>query len=171
MEAQFISIDYFKKYNGIDMNVSDAICTSVINKAQMKFIQGLLSDSLYYDLMDKIKTNSLNVDEKHLLDKYVQPALAEYALYSYVFSSSYQHKAIGLVQPREENSSINVYKDLRNYRMDVRNDAEEMGERLVKYINNNLTKFPKYNVIDENTVVDTNTKPYFSGMYIPKRNN
>lgn len=168
MEAQFISIDYFKKYNGIDMNVSDAICTSVINKAQMKFIQGLLSDSLYYDLMDKIKTNSLNPDEKHLLDKYVQPALAEYSYIEYIFSSSYQSKAVGVVQPTEANSSVNTYRDLRNYRMDLRNDAEEMGNRLVKYIKNNVAKFPKYNIIDENTVNETNSRPYFSGIYIPK---
>lgn len=167
-ETQLISVKYFKQYNGIDTNVSDSICTSVINKAQMKFIQELLSDSLYYDLSEKAKTSNLNADEKHLLDKYVQPALAEYALYSYVFSSSYQHKAIGLVQPTEANSSVNVYKDLRNYRMDVRNDAEEMGNRLVTYLKNNVAKFPKYNVIDENTVNDTNTKPYFSGMYMPK---
>jgi hypothetical protein len=168
-KTMFISVKDFKDYNAIDENVNDKICSNSIWSAQRKYIELILSSSLYFDLMDKAFLGTLNADEDFMIREYLQPALAEYSFHEFTLKNTFQSKAIGLVQGTEDNSNTITLKDIRSYQNGLLNEAEKTGNRLLEYIKCNSSKFPKYNdMSDPNSDMIGAKKTYFSGMYNPK---
>jgi len=164
MDAQviFIDADYIKAYSQVGGNVDDKYLLSAIITAQDKYIQPILGSNLYRDLRSNIEDlTSANSNYPTLMDDYIRMATMRWTLvelYPYlsnkVLNSSISQISGDNATPIPK-SEVDALISLE------RNNAQFYSERLIDYLQANVTLFPKYNT----TGSSADMQPQYSAYY------
>lgn len=144
MAVLFISEAYVKNTTLIDENVDMRLILPSIRDCQELRIHPILGTPLYNDLKAKITAGTLNADETNLLDNYIAPAMGQWTLYECSASMLFKYRNKSVATKSSENSQPISYQDLQFLRDEWKNKAEEREARLINYLCDNDSLFPKY---------------------------
>ncbi|MGN6439065.1 MAG: DUF6712 family protein [Agriterribacter sp.] len=140
----FISEQALKDNSIIDNNTDAKILLPIIKKSQDLFLHPLLSTKLFEDLQTKIAGETLNQDEKDLIETYIQPALIFKIQSESIFDSTFRQKNKGVGTMSTNGFNPATLDEVKYLSERADNSAEEYGQRLVKYLKANKATFPKY---------------------------
>jgi len=101
-DVLFISEGRLKKLTSVHENVEPQDLMPHVLEAQDIYIQGMLGTRYYNILKDRIVAATLTVPDQTLLDNYIAPTLANYALYQALPSLTYKIFNKSLMQPDSE---------------------------------------------------------------------
>lgn len=166
----FISEARLKKLTAIHDNVEPQELTPFVQQAQDIYIQDVLGTKFYQSLKDKITGNTVTGNYKVLLDDYIAPTLANYAVYLAFPSLNYKIKNKAIMTPTSEESSVVDLSSIKYVRGSILDTAQFYGERTREYIVDNQEQFPEYLNPGTDGLMPNKTNPYFQGLYVPKRN-
>ena len=162
----FISEKDLKEYTPINLNVETQLIRTAIADAQILKMQQNLSTTLYKKICDLIRTDQIKLvaNEKYklLLDDYICPATMAWSLVEAIPYIRYKIMNKGVQTQDGENSSSIPFEETKYLISSLRNKAEFMSERLIKFITNNITDYPEYNQCD--TDVKPSSTGYFGGI-------
>lgn len=144
MAVLFISETYVKNNSIIDENVDVRLILPSIRDSQELRLHPILGTPFYNDLRDKIAAGTLNADEINLLDNFVAPSMLQWTLYECSTSLLFKYRNKSVATKNSENSQSIDYQDLQFLRDEWRNKGEERDQRLINYLCDNDTLFPKY---------------------------
>lgn len=170
--AQFITTQYVKNNSPVMQYVSDDELQPFIKIAQDVHVQRCLGTNLLKDLQAKVTAGTLNADEIVLMEEYIQSATTFSAVYEYLLYSHYKFTNKGIQKQNSDNSTAADMSEVNFVRDDVRNKMEYFKERLTKYLQANMAKFPMFwgGVTDVSTIVPKYNN-YYSGIYTGKNVN
>lgn len=159
----WISTQNLKNDTILENNTEDYILKPCIYDAHIIDTQEVLGERLYNDLVEKTINNTLNSDEVELINSYLYNFLIKASLYRSLpmLWAKIEHTSIVL---KENPTSKPVeYKDLVALRSEVLNDMSFLKQRLIKYLHNNIDKFPLYK--DSNSCSEDILNPIKNAYY------
>jgi hypothetical protein len=165
LTALLVSEQRLKQYTSLDNNTRVEEITPWILAAQDIYIQDLLGTTFYNELRDGVINNTLNNDEKGLLNNYIQPMLCHYALYLMLPSIKYKIVEKGLLSGTSEETAPTTLEELQYVRQSEMDLAQFYQERTREYLRNNPGMFPSYDAPDPlDGMVPNRQRPYYSGL-------
>jgi len=168
-----ISENKLKESTAIQGNVDVDFLLPYVRVAQRKYVETKLGTQLFNQISDMIKDGTIgdvgNADYKLLLDDYIADMLVHWAFYECIPFLRYKIQNGNIYSKTSENGVALDRADAQDLREEVRNTAEFYTERLITYICNNNTKYPKYST---NTGADVNPddNAFYAGMNLEKAN-
>jgi len=168
--VKFISTDFLKEYSPLARNIDDDILIPYIYKAQDINIQQILGADFYNRLKDGIINNNLNTDEESLIRDYIQNAVVEWTLYYALPNINYKYTNKSVTQDSSEFGQPSALDEIKYLRQNVRDMAEFYSKRLTKYLCDFGDQlFPQYAQENAKSNLPKKSKPYFNGVYIPRK--
>ncbi len=164
----YISATRLKTDSALGGSVEDDLIMPYILLAQDMNILPVLGTELDNDLKTHIKAGSLSNDNKTLVETYIQPALVQFAFTQLVpyLRLRFVNNAVVVMGATEQSSSAS-YDDLRPVMDTATNAAEFYRQRLIDYLKNNTSLFPKYNT-NTGADLDPTTNNYYSGLNLDR---
>lgn len=162
----FFSVDYLKENTVINKNVDPEIIEPLILLAQNTRIEPITGTLLYNQIVDQITNDNLSNLNKVLFEDYIQPALEQWALYEVLPFINYKLTNKAISTKNSDNSDSVELNELHYIRETVREGAEFMGEKIIKYLKRYCVEYPLYednNEVDEMKPLETN---YFGGIVL-----
>tara|TARA_R110002020_G_scaffold92899_2_gene224479 strand:- start:22493 stop:23077 length:585 start_codon:yes stop_codon:yes gene_type:complete len=162
----YISSDRLKKDSAIGGSVDSDLIMPYILLAQDMHILPILGTDLDTDLKTHIQGGTLgdNLNNKTLVETYIQPCLVQYSFVELVpyLRLRFVNNAVVVMGATDQSSSAS-YEDLKPVMDTATNAAEFYRQRMIDYLTNNTSLFPKYNT---NTGADLNptTNNYYSNL-------
>lgn len=145
-----ISPAYLKeRRRELEENIKDAPIESAIRQAQDLDIVPIIGSGLFNQIISQLPStqggsDTLSAANENLLDNYLNPALAEYAYARMLPALHYKVTTKG-IQTRNTETSDPVDAGVLNKLIDsARQVAEQYGQRLVNFLQANLTTYPLY---------------------------
>jgi len=166
----FISEARLKKLTAIHDNVEPQELTPFVQQAQDIYIQDVLGTAFYQQIKSEITSNTVSGYTQTLLDDYIAPALANYAVYLAFPSLNYKIKNKAIMTPTSEESSVVDLTSIKYVRQSILDTAQFYLERTREYIVDNQEQFSLYLNPGTDGMMPNKTNPYFQGLYVPKRN-
>jgi hypothetical protein len=167
--VKFISCNYLKENTAIQNNVDDNLLEPYIIKAQDTHIQQILGSSFMEHLYDAIQNSTLTAAEEALIRNYIQRAVAEWAHYEVYPFLNYKNTNKAISKESSEYSTPADLDEIKYMRSAVRDLAEFYLKRLDKYLCDHQQDFPEYQNPNLPENLPKNSKPYFNGIYMPKK--
>lgn len=165
MNTLMISTEYMRDNTSVSDTVDDNMLLPHIITSQESRIEQLLGSALYDEIIENIISGSVTGNNKILLDKYIQPALCQWAFYMALPFIKYSISNIGVTTRDSENDSEVSLEELEFLRSAVRDTAEFNSTKVIKYLKANVDLYPKYiNPGSEIDDVRPNSNVYFSGI-------
>lgn len=168
MRTYFISVDYLKSHTVINSNVADELLLNCIFEAQSIHIQQLTGTDLYNKLLHLVQTNTVsdpaNSDYKALLDEYVCPTTAYWAVVEAIPSLAMKIVNKGVERQNSEWSTPSAINEIEYLRDDWRNKAEFFSQRLTNYLLQNRSRYPELLQNKELDKMHPSNGEYFSGI-------
>jgi hypothetical protein len=167
-KVYFLSEATLKAESILQDNVDMKVIAPTIWDVQNFYVLPILGTTLYNDLINKVRNNTLIGNDKNLMDIYITPTMVWYcrAELPLVMNYKYFNKSVGVQNADNMNpASLEEIGFLMN---NAKNKAEWYAERLTKYLMSNQTLFPNYlNQINSNidTIYAKRTN-YTSGMVL-----
>jgi hypothetical protein len=144
-----ISEELLKTYSYINENVSSDELRYAILISQNIEVQESLGTNLYQYILDAVDNGTItdpsNANYKHLLDKYIQPALVAYALYRALDNFIAKFMSVGLIQNRSEQGNPIDFKLFLHLKTNAKNDAEFSDNLLRRHLIFKSGEYPLYN--------------------------
>jgi hypothetical protein len=164
----FISEQRLKSITAIHDNVEPNDLMPYVVQAQDIYIQEILGTTFYNALKADIVAGTLSTPETTLIDDYLAPTTANYALYLGLPTLNYKIKNKSVLSPSAEeaiNTGLDEIKFLRDSILDT---AQFYGQRSIEYLCNNDTDFPDYTNpdIDDGMLPNKDTL-YNSNIFLP----
>lgn len=152
MQISLIDISNYKANTYLHDNINDDKFNILISRMQDTYLQNLLGTDLYIDLQTKKISETLNDDEKKLINEYIAPCcyikLEINALYE--LNIDFRNLTTGSVIDSQIKpltaEDINLYQNEKYHQLAV---PEKL---LINYLQNNSDKFPKYLTKDNNGI-------------------
>ena len=113
--ADFISIAYLKENTALQDNIDDSILSPFITKAQDTHLQQVLGTTFYEHLQSQVIADTLTSVEKLLIELYIQPMLAEWALYEVLPHINYKLTNKSVSTNNSEWSSSSQLSELKYF--------------------------------------------------------
>lgn len=132
-ETLLINEELLKLYSPISKNVGVDKIFPFLHLAQPFYIAPILGDALMSELQSQIETDSLTDDNKALILKVAMP-LAFWTTYLATRSLGYSITQKGLTKERSENSESLNDKEMGQYLLNLKNQAEMATDLLIKYL-------------------------------------
>lgn len=150
----------------ISKTTDQELLKKVIYNQQLTKTQGLLGTKLY-DAIIKEAITDANIagNRKILLDKYLKPALHQYAYRAAVLHLKWRVTDKGIMEQSDTNAAQADKASLNHLRASILNDAQFHDNLAVKFICENKADFPEYNNFNDEGI-GPNRKPYFSGIVL-----
>lgn len=173
-QIYLISEDLLKLYSNITRNVGVDKVYPYIALAQPFYITPILGQPLVDELTTEIANNNLTDLNKALVIK-IAPALALWVDYLSLRSMAYTITQKGVTKEKSENSDSISEQELAEFKLDIKNNAEQATELLISYLCNCRDNYPlwrpekdceceKYLSTEGST-----EKPFKSLIYFPKK--
>lgn len=159
----FIGEQYLKDFTPVSNNLDIEQVRPHIEFSQDSYVQDILGTNLYNDLQTKYSTQTLNAFETSLL-LLIKPALAYRSTEASIPFINTQIRNKGLNLMNSENAIQAEIDRMRYLREECRNRAEFYEERVVKYLCNNSTQFPLYNITNDD-ITPSGKIRYESDLY------
>ena len=167
-DVLFISEGRLKKLTSVHENVEPQDLMPHVLEAQDIYIQGLLGTKYYNSLKAKIVAATLTAADETLLDSYIAPTLANYALYQALPSLTYKIFNKSLMQPDSETAVSSSLDQMKYIRQSVQDTAEFYRERTREYLRDNVSDFPDYSNPGPDGMYPDKQPDYFHGIVLPK---
>jgi len=162
-----ISENRLKKLTSIHENVEPDDLMPFVTQAQDLKIQDILGTKFYNNLKDSIVADDLTAAEDELLDEYIAPTLANYALYYALPHINYRVQNKAVLNPTSEESNAVDLEQLKFLRQAVRDTAEFYESRLREYLCDFSNDFPDYLNPGTDGMMPSATKNSTSGIFTP----
>lgn len=170
-ETLIISEELLKLYSPLSKNVDVDKIYPYLHLAQPYFVEPILGDALLTELQHQIDEDELTPENKALVLK-VAPVLAYYATYLAMRSLSYSITEKGMTKEKSENSEPIGERELGEYILSIKQQAEMYAEILIKYLCRCALLYPlwrpeedchceKYNFTDGSAEVEKKFTVYF----------
>ena len=162
-----ISEERLKRLTSIHANVEpDELIPFVIQAQDLK-VQSILGTKFYNNLKDSIADDSLTTEDEDLLNEYIAPFIAQYALYYALPSLNYKVTNKAVLNPSSEESLNADLEQLKYLRQSVRDTAEFYESRLRDYLCDFSTYFPDYVNAGTTGMMPSPSKKSTSGIFTP----
>jgi hypothetical protein len=167
--SAFITVKYLKDNSPILAYVNDDELQVFIKPAQDIYLQKILGTKFYYSLMDKISTNSLNVNEIDLITQYIQPVVVWYTTMEFALYANYKFTNKSISKQNSDNSNPSELNEVNYVTTSLRQKAQYFGDRLTKHLMGETTTFPEYLEYYTNTFenIPSSRQNYYWGIYVP----
>ena len=167
----FISEQRLKSITAIHDNVEPNDLMPYVVQAQDIYIQEILGTTFFNSLKDAIVNSTLTTAETTLIDDYLAPTTANYALYLGLPTLNYKIKNKAVLVPTSEESTTTGLDEIRFLRDSILDTAQFYAQRSIEYLCNNDVEFPDYTNpnIDDGMLPNKNTQ-YNAGIFIPSSN-
>jgi hypothetical protein len=168
IEGLFISQDYIKNNTEIDENVNVKKLLPVVWRCQRLYIERVLGTALYDDLVGKIApTDTLSGNDLILVEKYISPALVNWVMFAAQTSMLFSFRDKAVSKDSSDYAQPIDYTEHRYLKDEYKKFAEELTDRLEKYLCANSSLFPLYmSATSSDQIISTNIPPS-GGLYIP----
>jgi len=143
-----IGEQYLKDFTPVSNNLDIEQVKPHIEYAQDSYVQDMLGTNFYLDIQGKYASQSLTTYEEQLV-LLIKPGLAYRATEMSIPFLNTQIRNKGLNLMNSENALQAEVDRMRYLREETRNRAEFYEERVVKYLCNNSTQFPLYNLSND----------------------
>lgn len=167
----FCSVDYLKKfYSGyVDDSIDADAMNSFILIAQNVRIQSVLGYNLYTRFINDIQNFGAPQGAQYLflMDNYIQPATALYAIYEMFPSLAFKATNKSVSQKSSEYGQPSSRNDIEYIRNQIVANAEFYSQRIREYITNNTTQFPEYFQVSGINRIRARRNNYFGGLFLP----
>lgn len=163
-----ISPARLKKLTGIYENFYDEDISSFVLQAQDTHIQEKLGTSFYQGLKTRVMSGTTSNLEKTLLNDYIAPMLANYAVYMALPHIHYKIKNKSVLIGTSEEALTAGLDDIKYLRSNILDTAQFYGERMREFLRANENSFPEYINYDEDYMAPNKFTTYSQGLYIPK---
>tara|TARA_R110000824_G_scaffold331474_1_gene518146 strand:+ start:588 stop:1175 length:588 start_codon:yes stop_codon:yes gene_type:complete len=166
----FISTKRLKDQTPLTGSVDDKLLVPMIKLAQDKHILTALGTDLYDELLNLIILNyTMTADQLTLIQEYIQPCLVQYS-----FAESLPTLRVRFVNHAttimsSEQSTAASYEDLKPIMNAAINNAQFYRQRLVDYLCENSTLFPKY-LTNTGADLSPETRNYYTGLNVDNAN-
>ncbi len=163
--ALLISEQRLKSWTNLDSNVRNEEIAPWIIAAQDVQIQTTLGTLFLDRLKAGVIANDLNADEILLLNDYIAPTLAQYALYLLLPSLKYKAVEKGLLSGESEETSNTTLEELQFMRQTTLDLAEFYDARLREFLKDvTAGTYPQYTQPGTDGMNPNKSTPYFSGL-------
>lgn len=163
----FISEGRLKAITAIDANVEPDDLVPYVVQAQDIYIQDLLGTKFYNSLKTAVSASTLTDAENVLIDNYIAPTTANYALYLALPTLNYKIKNKSVLNPSSEESLNTGLDEIKYLRQSVQDTAQFYAERTIDYLKANDEQFPDYVNPDSDYMLPNKRTQYNHGVYIP----
>ena len=167
IDVQLLSVEKLKKNTDIEANVDDKVLNTNIMLAQRIEVQQLLGQTLYNEIQLAVSGNTLTTPQTTLIQGYIQPYLEQMTIYYALPSIWAKMRNSSLVTEQGENSNSVGLNELKFRRDIIKNNAQFLGQRLVAFINLNISDYPSYLQVNSNTDLLSRKTAYTGGLFIP----
>ena len=165
----FISEQRLKSTTAIHGNVDPQDLLPAVVTAQDIYVQSLLGTTFYNGLKTRIVAGTETPEEETLLNDYIAPMIANYAMYVAFPTLAYKIFNKSISQPTSEEANPATLEEIKYVRDGVLNTAEFYRERAREFLCNNNEDFPEYqNPDSDDGMVPDKHPDYYSGLVIPK---
>lgn len=160
----YISSSRLKRDTALSESIDDNLVMPYILLAQDMHILPILGTQLDADLKGHIYASTLTGNNKTLVENYIQPTLVQFAFTQLLpyLRLRFVNNAVVIMGATDQSTSA-TYDDLRPV-MDTATDAAEFyRQRLIEFLCDKATDYPKYSA---NTGSDLNptTRNYYAGL-------
>ena len=142
-ETLLISEELLKLYSPISKNVGIDRVYPFIHLAQPYYITPILGQPLTEELQIQIENNTLTQENKALILKIAMP-LAMWTSYLATRSLGYSMTQKGITKEKSENSEAINEKEMAEYILSLKNQAEMAQELLIAYLCNCRDLYPNW---------------------------
>lgn len=142
-EIQLISEDLLKLWSPISKNVGIDRVFPYVSLGQEFFLTPVLGQPLKEELQEQIGDDNLTEANKALIIK-IAPALAFWTSYLALRGLAYSITQKGISLEKSENSQPISEKELGEYELNLKNQAEMFTEILIKYLCHCKELYPKW---------------------------
>jgi hypothetical protein len=173
MESTLVTTVQLKNLTSISKNFDVELLQPHLLIAQQLYVQPVLGDALYFNILTKFDTNTISGDTQILLDEYITPAIGFSAWFSAAPFLAYKTTRAG-IQTESASDGANIAvtpEELSLYIARVENYKNFYLDRLAKYLNNNVTNFPLFRTEDCQPKVNSNTGQFYLGFRGTRKNN
>lgn len=144
-----ISTGEFKELTGWSWQLDANWINAQMRTAQDLYIEPLLTEDLYDELVSEKSTNTLTTANQDLLDV-VKPALAWRIAQDSVMAQSARVANIGVASNSGQNESAS--DQWANLRIDYQSKAESYSKRVVDFLDKNHDDYPLWPYSNCNTI-------------------
>lgn len=166
-QVYFISADRLKEDTVINENTDNKLISPTILMVQDIYIQGIIGTSLYNELKNQVKADTVTTLNQTLLNNYLQPAIKHYCMAELCLPLTYKFMNKSIVTKNNENSVTATPEQLSQIKNYYLNHAEWYAKRIVKYLQQNQSKYPLW--LGGNTTIDAihpRINTYHTGMFL-----
>lgn len=166
-KIRIMTEEYVKQNSVITLNVEPQLIEVAIDEAQDVYLLPLLGTELYSKIMNMIDDGSItgSTDYKNLLDNYIYPVVLQYTIYETLPALRFKMMNKGIVTQNSDNSSPIDFEEYKYLADKVRIKAQNMGERLVEFLEYYYPLYPEYISLNSGNVKTEHTS-YSTGMYL-----
>ena len=162
-----ITADYYKRNSVVNLNVDENMIHPQIIKAQNLNIERVLGTNLFDALLAEVESGTVTARMVTLLEDYIQPALVEWVTYAGLLYFNYKITNKAVVKKSSDNSEASDLNEINFLRSDIRDDAEYLTDRLVKFLCSNEATYPEYSTGNsEDDDIHPSKKSFFGGIYL-----
>jgi len=164
----FISESRLKRLTAVHANLEPDELTPFVLQAQDIYVQELLGTKFYNNLKGRVISGTTTNSEKQLLNDYMAPMLANYAVYMALPSFNYKMKNKSVLNPSAEEAQNTDLSELKYLRGTVKDSAEFYRERAREFLMDNESDFPDYVNYGVDGMSPNKRKTYYSNIVIPR---
>lgn len=168
MESILCTVDDLKRLTSIGNNVDVDVIWPHILLSQQLFLQPVLGDALYSDIVSRFDNNQLTGDTFTLWEEYLVPCLAYCSWYNAAPFLNYKTNRTGISTHSSDVLTPVTPEELAIYSERVNNFKIYWLNRLEDYLIANDDLFPLYR---QNTVVQSSGGQMFLGWKTTTRRN
>ena len=159
----FISEEKLKDSTALNLNVDVNILLPFVREAQKLYVETAIGTQLTQHLKDHIIAGTLAGADKTLVDEYIGDMLPGYSLYHAIPYLRFKMENGNIYSKTSETGTSLTTEEAQHLREEVLNTASYYRERMIKYIRNNISDFPKYNT-NSGADVSPSIENYYSNM-------
>jgi hypothetical protein len=159
----FISEEKLKDSTALNLNIDNAILLPFVREAQKLYVETALGTQLTQHLKDHIIAGTLAGADKTLVDEYIGDMLPGYSVYHAIPYLRFKMENGNLYSKTSETGTPLSTEEAQHLREEVLNTASYYRERMIDYIRNNISDFPKYNT-NSGADVNPSIENYYSNM-------
>lgn len=145
-EITFLTVDYLKDITPITSALANQtdLLLPFVSIGESMHLYNSLGLALKDDLLAKVENNTLNTDEQELVEGYIVPASAWFAMFEASIFIIFKAEAKGITKKNSDNSTALDRQELAIYRQSILDKANFYKSRLITYLETNKDKFPLY---------------------------
>lgn len=142
--AHLISTSNLKKTSYISTNVDDLLLSTIITRVQDTVLESILGSQMFNHLLQAVNNNTLNNDERLLIDSFITPCLVAAVECRAVDMSTLEFRQIGVARVNSEGVNTVNEDELNRVFNSLKKDYNFYRERLIRFLKLNHTIYPQY---------------------------